>query len=251
MSPNLNRAPGQRPDRGPVRQHPDHRHRQYDAASALVGTGAELGGGIDTRLTYIDLTDFAVDAAYCPDGRPHRTSGPYAAAGQIAGTDEGKGFPGFRQGRNPVFDTVSAQVAYRAWPAAARLAGAEGSGAAARGQPAVAADPGADPGAARAPRSAVPDRSTRRDHDRRRPAAAPCGGRDRRRRPVARAGGRLQQRLHPLRDDARGVHWPSATRRAAPCTDGGSCRRSCRRRRCWPRRCATGHRSSAARRRRC
>src|SRR5205823_5350346 len=47
------------------------------------------------------------------DGRAHRTSGPYAAAGQIAGTDEGPGFFGFRQGRNRVFDALSAQVAYR------------------------------------------------------------------------------------------------------------------------------------------
>jgi neutral ceramidase len=116
MSPNLNRRPGSGPTEDQFANTRIVGTRQYDAASALVGTGAELGGGIDTRLTYIDLTDFAVDATYCPDGRPHRTSGPYAAAGQIAGTDEGKGFPGFRQGRNPVFDTVSAQVAYRAWP---------------------------------------------------------------------------------------------------------------------------------------
>jgi neutral ceramidase len=116
MSPNLNRRPGS----GPTENEFDNTRiigtRQYDAARALVGSGVELQGGLDTRLTYIDLRDFAVDAAYCPDGRPHRTSGPYAAAGQIAGTDEGKGFVGFRQGRNPVFDAVSAQVAYRAWP---------------------------------------------------------------------------------------------------------------------------------------
>jgi neutral ceramidase len=116
MSPNLNRRPGS----GPTENEFDNTRiigtRQYGAAAALAGSGFELTGGLDTRLTYIDLTDFAVDAAFCPDGRPHRTSGPYAAAGQIAGTDEGKGFAGFRQGRNPVIDSLSAQVAYRASP---------------------------------------------------------------------------------------------------------------------------------------
>ncbi|MDT4917675.1 MAG: neutral ceramidase [Pseudonocardiales bacterium] len=117
MSPNLNGRPGSGPTEDQFENTRIIGRRQYDAAAALVGTGTEVVGGVDTRLTYIDLTDFAVDAQFCPDGRPHRTSGPYAAAGQIAGTDEGKGFVGFHQGRNPLFDTVSAQVAYRMFPA--------------------------------------------------------------------------------------------------------------------------------------
>ncbi len=117
MSPNLNRQPGSGPTEDEFENTRIIGRRQYDAAAALVGTGAELVGGLDTRLTYIDLTDFAVDAQFCPDGAPHRTSGPYAAAGQVAGTDEGKGFVGFHQGRNAVFDTVSAQLAYRISPA--------------------------------------------------------------------------------------------------------------------------------------
>ena len=117
MSPNLNRRPGSGPTEDEFENTRIIGRRQYDAAAALVGTGDEVVGGLDTRLTYIDLTDFAVDAQYCPDGRAHRTSGPYAAAGQIAGTDEGKGFVGFRQGSNPVFDTMSSQVAYRLFPA--------------------------------------------------------------------------------------------------------------------------------------
>ncbi|MDT4919801.1 MAG: neutral ceramidase, partial [Pseudonocardiales bacterium] len=117
MSPNLNGRPGSGPTEDQFENTRIIGRRQYDGAAALVGTGTEVVGGVDTRLTYIDLTDFAVDAQFCPDGRPHRTSGPYAAAGQIAGTDEGKGFVGFHQGRNPLFDTVSAQVAYRMFPA--------------------------------------------------------------------------------------------------------------------------------------
>ncbi len=117
MSPNLNRRPGSGPTEDQFANTRIVGRRQYEAAAALVGTGEEVTGGLDTRLTYLDLTDFAVDAAFCPDGRPHRTSGPYAAAGQLAGTDEGPGFFGFRQGRNPAFDAVSAQVAYRLFPA--------------------------------------------------------------------------------------------------------------------------------------
>jgi neutral ceramidase len=117
MSPNLNRRPGSGPTEDEFENTRIIGRRQYEAAVALVGTGNEVVGGLDSRLTYIDLSDFAVDARFCPDARPHRTSGPYAAAGQIAGTDEGKGFAGFRQGRNPLFDTVSGQVAYRIFPA--------------------------------------------------------------------------------------------------------------------------------------
>ncbi len=117
MSPNLNRRPGSGPTEDEFANTRIIGERQYRAAASLLGTGAPLGGGIDSRLTYIDLTDFEVAPEFCPDGRAHRTSGPYAAAGQIAGTDEGKGFAGFRQGRNPVFDGLSAQVAYRLFPA--------------------------------------------------------------------------------------------------------------------------------------
>jgi neutral ceramidase len=117
MSPNLDHRPGCGPTEDEFENTRVIGARQYAAAAALVGTGSEISGGVDTRLTYIDLSDFEVDARYCPDGRAHRTSGPYAGAAQVAGTDEGKGFAGFRQGRNAVFDTVSSQLAYRLSPA--------------------------------------------------------------------------------------------------------------------------------------
>jgi neutral ceramidase len=117
MSPNLNRRPGSGPTEDQFANTRIIGGRQCAAARALAGAGTELPGPIETRFTYVDLTDFAVDAAFCPDGRGHRTSGPYAAAGQIAGTDEGPGFFGFRQGPNPFLDAVSAQVAYRMFPA--------------------------------------------------------------------------------------------------------------------------------------
>ncbi|MBN9619011.1 MAG: neutral/alkaline ceramidase [Actinobacteria bacterium] len=116
MSPNLNRRPGSGPTEDEFANTQIIGERQYAAASRLIETGSALSGGLDCRLTHVDLRDFAVEGRFCPDGRPHRTSGPYAAAAQIAGTDEGKGFAGFRQGRNPVFDTLSDQLAYRLFP---------------------------------------------------------------------------------------------------------------------------------------
>jgi neutral ceramidase len=116
MSPNLNRRPGSGPTEDEFENTRIIGTRQYEAATALVGSGAPAQGPLDTRLTYIDLTDFEVAAEFCPDGRAHRTSGPCAAAAATAGTDEGPGFFGFRQGRNPLFDTVSHQVAYRLSP---------------------------------------------------------------------------------------------------------------------------------------
>jgi neutral ceramidase len=117
MSPNLNRRPGSGPTEDEFENTRIIGRRQYEAAAALVGSGEDVAGGLATRLTYIDLSDFEVAAQFCPDGRSHRTTGPCAAAGQAAGTDEGPGFFGFRQGRNPFFDAVSAQVAYRLSPA--------------------------------------------------------------------------------------------------------------------------------------
>jgi neutral ceramidase len=117
MSPNLNRRPGSGPTEDEFENTRIIGQRQYAAASSLVGSGAAIEAGLDARLTYIDLTDFEVAADYTGDGRSHRTSGPYAGAGQVAGTDEGKGFAGFKQGRNALFDTVSSQVAYRLYPA--------------------------------------------------------------------------------------------------------------------------------------
>jgi neutral ceramidase len=117
MSPNLNRRPASGPTENEFENTRIIGQRQYEAAAALLGSGSVIGGGLDARMTYIDLTDFEVAPEFTGDGRVHRTSGPYSGAGQVAGTDEGKGFPGFKQGRNPLFDSVSSQVAYRLFPA--------------------------------------------------------------------------------------------------------------------------------------
>lgn len=91
--------------------------RQYEAARKLLSQSAtRIAGPLDCRLTYVDLGAIEVRPEFSPDGKPHRTSRPMFAAAQLAGTEEGEGFPGFRQGlNNPVWEGVS-RIAYRLNP---------------------------------------------------------------------------------------------------------------------------------------
>lgn len=118
MSPNLpGRTNGGAPGSGPTDDEVENTRliglRQYEAAARLAREpGEHLEGTVDSRLTHIDLGDVEVDARFTVDGRPHRTGRPVAAASQFAGTDEGPGFAGFRQGANPVWDALSRGVVY-------------------------------------------------------------------------------------------------------------------------------------------
>jgi len=84
--------------------------RQYDAAAALLAQGDAIGDVVDSRLTYVDLGDVEISPEFTPDGQPHRTGPAIAAASQIAGTDDGAGFVGFRQGRNRTIDGLSSAI---------------------------------------------------------------------------------------------------------------------------------------------
>lgn len=112
MSPNLNHRPGSGPTEDEFENTRIIGTRQYEAAAVLsVQPASPVSGGVDCRLTYLNLSDVSVVA----DGRQHRTTPPYAGAAALAGTDEGRGFAGFRQGRNPLWDGISG-VAYRLSP---------------------------------------------------------------------------------------------------------------------------------------
>jgi len=118
MSPNLNRGPGSGPTDDEFENTRLIGARQAHAAAALAAeAGQPVTGGLDVRMTYVDLADVEVSPEFTGDGKTHSTSGPAAGAAAIAGTDEGKGFPGFKQGRNPVLDAISRRVIY---PVAAR-----------------------------------------------------------------------------------------------------------------------------------
>jgi neutral ceramidase len=114
MSPNLGNAPSSGPTDDEFENTRIIGLRQYRAAAALLNDGGTaLGDGVDCRLTYVDLGDTEVEADFTGDGRAHHTSPAQTAAAALAGTDEGKGFPGFRQGGNPIMDRLSDKVIYR------------------------------------------------------------------------------------------------------------------------------------------
>jgi neutral ceramidase len=115
MSPNLNRGPGSGPTEDEFENTRIIGQRQADAAATLATLpGMPVGTGVDARLTYVELGDVTVDPEFTGDGRTHRTSRLMGAAAALAGTDEGKGFPGFKQGRNRIVDAISRQLVYRA-----------------------------------------------------------------------------------------------------------------------------------------
>lgn len=107
MTPNIDRRNGI----GPTQDETENTRiiglRQYHAAAAQLASGTPIGEMLDSRMVYVDLGNVTVGAEFTPDGKPHRTGRPMFAAAMIAGTDDGDGFPGFRQGRNPFWDTVS------------------------------------------------------------------------------------------------------------------------------------------------
>jgi neutral ceramidase len=119
MSPNLNRRPGSGPTEDEFENTRIIGGRQAAAAVKLAtAPGTELTGGLDTRTSYVDLSDCTVAPQFTGDGRPHRTGPALAGAAALAGTDEGPGplYPLFKQGRNPVVDAIIRHVVYRLSP---------------------------------------------------------------------------------------------------------------------------------------
>jgi neutral ceramidase len=115
MTPNVERrSVGGKQGIGPTQDEVENTRiigrRQHDAAAKLLTKSDPLGGVVDSRLTYVDLGSVEVRPEFTPDGKPHRTGPPMAAASQIAGTDDGAGFAGFRQGRNRVIDGLSSGI---------------------------------------------------------------------------------------------------------------------------------------------
>jgi neutral ceramidase len=116
MSPNLDLKPPTTPaDFDSTRK---SGLRQYEsAAGQLDRRGTKMSGGVDSRLVYIDLSDVTVDAKYTGDGKQHKTSKPCIGAAMAAGSlEDGPAFPGFDEGENPLWDTISDSVVYEASP---------------------------------------------------------------------------------------------------------------------------------------
>jgi neutral ceramidase len=114
MSPNLNRRPGSGPTEDEFENTRLVGKRQADAAAALAADeGVAMTGGVEARMTYVDLGNVTVSPEFTGDGREHRTSPVCGGAAALAGTDEGPGFFGFKQGRNRIIDALSRATYYR------------------------------------------------------------------------------------------------------------------------------------------
>lgn len=83
---------------------------QFEDGFRQLDHGTQIGADVDSRFTYVDLGAVLVRGEYTPDGREHRTGRALIAAATMAGTDEGEGFPGFRQGRNTFWDKLSSAI---------------------------------------------------------------------------------------------------------------------------------------------
>ncbi|NUR94832.1 MAG: neutral/alkaline ceramidase [Kribbellaceae bacterium] len=117
LTPNLDLRPGHGPTTDEVENTRIIGLRQYEAAARLaVEPGTVLTGGVDHRMTHVDLSDVVVRPEFSGDGREHRTGAPVGGAAALAGSEEdGPAFRGFREGRNPFWDAVSRQI-YRRLP---------------------------------------------------------------------------------------------------------------------------------------
>jgi neutral ceramidase len=117
MSPNLHLSPGSGPTQNEFDNTRINGLRQYNAARANAGDATPIEGPVDALMTYLDLGNVTVSPAFTGDGRAHRTTGPIAGASCLAGAwADGIAFPGFREGRNPLVDRLSAALFYRRSP---------------------------------------------------------------------------------------------------------------------------------------
>ncbi|MFF0744743.1 neutral/alkaline non-lysosomal ceramidase N-terminal domain-containing protein [Streptomyces sp. NPDC004111] len=118
MSPNLNLRPGSGPTEDEYENTRITGTRQQESATGLFAEAVPLTGPLDHRITHLDLSRTEVGPEFTGDGRAHRTGGPVGGAAALAGAwADGRGFAGFREGRNPVWDALSQRVIYALSPA--------------------------------------------------------------------------------------------------------------------------------------
>ena len=118
MSPNLNLRPGSGPTEDEYENTRITGTRQQESAAGLLTAATALTGPLDHRITHLDLSGTEVGPEFTGDGRAHRTGRPVGGAAALAGAwADGKGFAGFREGRNPVWDALSQRVIYALSPA--------------------------------------------------------------------------------------------------------------------------------------
>ena len=91
ISPNLNLLPGSGPTDNEYENTRIIGTREYDAAAGQIGAMAPLGGGIDVRHVWVDMSAVEVAPEFTGDGRIHRTSIAALGAAFAAGSQEDGG----------------------------------------------------------------------------------------------------------------------------------------------------------------
>jgi neutral ceramidase len=118
MSPNLELRPGTGPTNDEFLNTQIIGRRQYDAASALMGQpGQALTGGVDSRVSYVDMSGSVVRPEFTGDGKAHTTCDAALGASFAAGAEDGPGPSIFHEGEggNPFFGAIS-DALYQASP---------------------------------------------------------------------------------------------------------------------------------------
>ncbi|MET7639939.1 neutral/alkaline ceramidase [Streptomyces sp. NPDC005438] len=92
--------------------------RQYEAAARqLDSAGTPVQGPVDSRMTYVNLSEVTVTPEFTGDGKTHKTARPVVGASMAAGSmEDGPAFPGFEEGENPLWDAISHSVIYEVSP---------------------------------------------------------------------------------------------------------------------------------------
>ncbi|WP_086825400.1 neutral/alkaline ceramidase [Allokutzneria sp. NRRL B-24872] len=120
MSPNLNLKPGSGPTEDEFANTQILGKRQADAARALAASpGRSLSGGVDARLSHVDMSGTAVRPEFTGDGATHTTCQAAMGASFAAGsTEDGPGPDIFKEGvgNNPLIELVT-KARYVASPA--------------------------------------------------------------------------------------------------------------------------------------
>ncbi|MFC9156693.1 neutral/alkaline ceramidase [Streptomyces bauhiniae] len=116
MSPNLNLRPGSGPTDDEFENTRLIGLRQSVTAQRIHSSATTpVGGGIDSRLCYVDMSRVQVDGRYTPDGRTHHTCSGVIGLSTLAGSlEDGPGIPGLLEGTPsplaPLIEHINSKV---------------------------------------------------------------------------------------------------------------------------------------------
>ncbi|MFJ5084165.1 neutral/alkaline ceramidase [Streptomyces sp. NPDC088706] len=110
MSPNLNLKPGSGPTEDEFENARLIGERQLDKAREVYRDAEPVSGGVDARLTHVDMENVTVRGEYTSDGKEQRTCPAVVGASTLAGSvEDGPAIPGFEEGtRTPVAHIIDA-----------------------------------------------------------------------------------------------------------------------------------------------